>query len=291
MQRDRRRPWWALLAICFAAAPTSLGNRAIDGGRGRAQPHDELERRHDERHDSLLASVSSELEEGTRLIETSARAVAAEAVELARGAQRLANEPVGGSCADFTLSQAVAAMAHGGNSSCSKGGAAATDDGSGGFGCFAGCSCSWWQKCYQKLAAPGDFCSDGASKEPVNVGMCSGSVPVLVLLSMLMFCSLLACVVFSRLWLQWEEVLAFEDTIAQQASLKFADFSKEAAAAGRQDLAPSTDTTPRTDEGLNSADVKGTMNYDAPGETINQDSIKCKVVENEKVEQPGIEVS
>lgn len=71
------------------------------------------------------------------------------------------------------------------------------------LGCRGTCSCSLISTCFQKHL-PGAAAA-GETSEPVDVGICSVSVPVSVVVSVILFLGFITIVVALRMSLQWNE--------------------------------------------------------------------------------------
>lgn len=68
------------------------------------------------------------------------------------------------------------------------------------MGCNINCKCGWGQQCYPKSTF------DQASSQRSNIGVCETAMPVLALLSFLLFTSVLATFVALRTFLQWQSM-------------------------------------------------------------------------------------
>eukprot|EP00439_Symbiodinium_sp_Y106_P076548 s1796_g15.t1 len=66
------------------------------------------------------------------------------------------------------------------------------------MGCHAGCPCSWFEQCYPKFVY-----LPGVSAQ-INIGVCGLAMPVLALVSVILFFSLIGSVVAARMWLSKE---------------------------------------------------------------------------------------
>mmetsp|Transcript_127323 Transcript_127323/g.271452 ORF Transcript_127323/g.271452 Transcript_127323/m.271452 type:complete len:231 (-) Transcript_127323:65-757(-) len=80
-------------------------------------------------------------------------------------------------------------------------------DGAMRVGCYADCECSWVEQCYPKSVIK----MTGGEKERVNVGACGVAMPMLVVLSAMLFTAMLGCIVSARLYLQWKESCAISE--------------------------------------------------------------------------------
>mmetsp|Transcript_8382 Transcript_8382/g.18679 ORF Transcript_8382/g.18679 Transcript_8382/m.18679 type:complete len:292 (-) Transcript_8382:60-935(-) len=121
------------------------------------------------------------------------------------------------------------------------------------YGCFGSCNCGWYQQCYPKWVS--NQCSDSTShgEDAFNVGVCGNSVPTMVVSSMLVFVTLLTCVVFTRLALQWEDVFnidmagVMDSPITQNPSnLKVAEYPASAPVSSTNSLKQASEKAAKT---------------------------------------------
>lgn len=108
------------------------------------------------------------------------------------------------------------------------------------MGCEAGCRCRWTEQCYPKYVLLAKDSSRTTSNSTdwnnarVTVGVCGTAMPVLVLLSGVLFIGLLSCVVTVRMYAQWRESLAAPEALPHAGLLKATTAVREQASATAQ---------------------------------------------------------